>query len=92
MLLVLGLIIIVIVAGTVKKCGMLKILHEKYKHNKKTTSIILSDFVHSFDEAVEYNKEIEPLLSKAQVNNMFFSIIHVCVHVCVWACDFFQVG
>ncbi|KAK2152800.1 hypothetical protein LSH36_317g01042 [Paralvinella palmiformis] len=52
--------------GTVKKCGMLKILHEKYKHNKKTTSIILSDFVHSFDEAVEYNKEIEPLLSKAQ--------------------------
>lgn len=61
--------VVIIVTGTVKKCGMLKILHEKYKHSKKATSTVLSDFVHSFDEAVEYNKEIEPLLSKTQVSD-----------------------
>ena len=53
--------------GTVKKCGMLKIVYDKYKHGKKTEDPIVTEFVRSFDDAIEYNKELETLLSKTQV-------------------------
>lgn len=54
--------------GTVKKCGLLKIIHEKYKTNKKVVDPIVSDFLQSFETAIEHNKEVEPLLGKAQVS------------------------
>lgn len=53
--------------GTVKKCGLLKIIHEKYKTTKKVVDPFVSEFLQSFDMAVEHNKLIEPLLSRAQV-------------------------
>ena len=53
-------------SGTVKKCGLLKIVHEKYKHNKKTADPVVQDFINSFDEAVEQNKDLEALLPKCQ--------------------------
>ena len=68
------------VTGTVKKCGMLKILHDKYKHNKKTVDAIVSDFVHSFDEAIEHNKELEPLLSKTQVRQLLDAVYFLFFH------------
>ncbi|XP_036293989.1 DNA-directed RNA polymerase III subunit RPC1 isoform X4 [Pipistrellus kuhlii] len=54
--------------GTVKKCGLLKIIHEKYKTNKKVVDPIVSNFLHSFETAIEHNKEVEPLLGRAQEN------------------------
>ncbi|MBN3302766.1 RPC1 polymerase, partial [Amia calva] len=54
--------------GAVKKCGLLKILHEKYKSNKKVVDTVVSEFLQSFDIAIEHNKEVEALLSRAQEN------------------------
>lgn len=53
--------------GPVKKCGLLKIIHEKYKTNKKVVDPFVSEFLQSFDIAIEHNKVLEPLLSRAQV-------------------------
>lgn len=55
-------------AGTVKKCGLLKIIHEKYKTNKKVVDPVVSTFLQSFETAIEHNKEVESLLGRAQVN------------------------
>uniref|UniRef100_A0A8C7K497 DNA-directed RNA polymerase subunit n=1 Tax=Oncorhynchus kisutch TaxID=8019 RepID=A0A8C7K497_ONCKI len=54
--------------GPVKKCGLLKILHEKYKTTKKVVDTVVSDFLNSFDIAIEHNKEVEGLLNRAQEN------------------------
>ncbi|MCJ8738885.1 hypothetical protein PDJAM_G00040890 [Pangasius djambal] len=54
--------------GPVKKCGLLKIIHEKYKSSKKVVDPIVSDFLQSFDTAIEHNKEVEGLLTRAQEN------------------------
>lgn len=58
-------------SGPVKKCGLLKIIHEKYKTNKKVVDVFVSDFLQSFDTAIEHNKVVEPLLSRAQVNFVY---------------------
>lgn len=63
---------IYLLVGTVKKCGLLKIIHEKYKTTKKIMDPIVSNFIQSFDTAIEHNKEIESLLGRAQVNENFF--------------------
>nr|XP_033798341.1 DNA-directed RNA polymerase III subunit RPC1 isoform X2 [Geotrypetes seraphini] len=54
--------------GSVKKCGLLKIIHEKYKTNKKVMDPVVSYFLQSFETAIEHNKEVESLLGKAQEN------------------------
>uniref|UniRef100_A0A3B5AQI6 DNA-directed RNA polymerase subunit n=1 Tax=Stegastes partitus TaxID=144197 RepID=A0A3B5AQI6_9TELE len=54
--------------GPVKKCGLLKIIHEKYKTTKKVVDPFVSDFLQSFDTAIEHNKLVEPLLTRAQEN------------------------
>ena len=66
--------------GVVKKCGLLKILHDKYKALKKNEAII-KEHVDSFACAKEYNKEIEFLIGKSheilnplRVFNLFKSI------------------
>ena len=54
--------------GTVKKCGLLKILHEKYpvgKSQKKQT-LESREFHDAILEAVKDNKEVLPHVSKAQ--------------------------
>lgn len=55
-----------------KKCGLLKIIHEKYKTTKKVVDSFVSEFLQSFDMAVEHNKVIEPLLNRAQVTILDF--------------------
>lgn len=55
-----------------KKCGLLKIIHEKYKTTKKVVDPFVSEFLQSFDMAVEHNKVIEPLLNRAQVRILDF--------------------
>jgi len=52
--------------GVVKKCGMLKIVHEKYKSAKKTSSEMTEEFLHSFDNAIQSNRDLESLIHKAQ--------------------------
>ncbi|CAB4015852.1 DNA-directed RNA polymerase III subunit RPC1 [Paramuricea clavata] len=52
--------------GNVKKTGMMKIVHEKYKSTKKILHPAISEFRASFQNALEHNKELELLLAKAQ--------------------------
>lgn len=52
--------------GMVKKCGMLKISHEKFRSVKKDSPIIKEELV-AYENAMEYNKEIESMLSTALV-------------------------
>eukprot|EP00058_Branchiostoma_floridae_P019925 XP_002605415.1 hypothetical protein BRAFLDRAFT_74232 [Branchiostoma floridae] len=54
--------------GPVKKCGLLKIVHERYKSTKKVVDPVVTDFQSSFQSAVEHNKEIEGLIPRAQEN------------------------
>ena len=46
---------------------MMKIVHEKYKSTKKLVDPVISEFQASFGAALEYNKELDTLLSRAQV-------------------------
>ena len=46
---------------------MMKIVHEKYKSARKYIDPVISEFQASFGSAIEYNKELESLLSRAQV-------------------------
>lgn len=50
--------------GMVKKCGMLKISHEKFRSLKKDHVIIKEELV-AYENAVEFNKEIESMLPTA---------------------------
>lgn len=50
--------------GMVKKCSVLKIIHDKYK--KKKGSDPIEELVQAFDIALKDNKELEPLVSKTQ--------------------------
>jgi hypothetical protein len=49
----------------VKKIGVLKISHERYKGAKHEEEI--TAFHTQFDEAMKHNKDIKPHLNKAQV-------------------------
>ena len=57
--------------GPVKKCGLLKILHEKYRAAtgaaKQRVIQEVQEFRFSLTEATEANAEIEPHIAKAQV-------------------------
>jgi len=53
--------------GFVRKSGMMKIVHEKYKSAKKYVDPVVSEFQASFGSAIEYNKELDSLMNKAQV-------------------------
>lgn len=64
-------------SGPVKKCGLLKIIHEKYKTNKKVVDVFVTDFLQSFDTAIEHNKVVEPLLTRAQVQCFTVGLISV---------------
>ena len=60
--------------GFVRKSGMMKIVHEKYKSARKYVDPVISEFQASFGSAIEYNKELDTLLNRAQVciNYLFF--------------------
>ena len=50
--------------GTVKKCGLLKILHDKFKSVKKNEEMV-KEMVESFAVAKEFNKDLEPMIAKS---------------------------
>ncbi|XP_067133403.1 DNA-directed RNA polymerase III subunit RPC1 [Centruroides vittatus] len=49
--------------GQVKKCALLKIVHERFKNTKKSDQVI-SEFIAEFNEAIEHNKELENFINK----------------------------
>ncbi|EFN78064.1 DNA-directed RNA polymerase III subunit RPC1 [Harpegnathos saltator] len=51
--------------GTVKKAGMLKIVHEKYKNKKKQENIIEEKLLSDYRYVVEHNKEIKSILQSS---------------------------
>ncbi|XP_023347954.1 DNA-directed RNA polymerase III subunit RPC1 [Eurytemora carolleeae] len=53
--------------GVVKKCGLLKISHEKYRSVKKSSNII-HDKLAEYDELREKNSEIESMLGSALIH------------------------
>ena len=53
--------------GNVKKVGLLKIIHEKYRTSRKVVDSSITDFHLSFEEAISHNKDLAPLVNKAQV-------------------------
>ena len=61
--------------GTVKKCALLKIVHDKYNYKKKTIDDNVTEFWQSFDNAIAANKEIQPLLNKTQAS--LFSLAYI---------------
>lgn len=52
----------------VKKCGLLKIMHDQFKKTGKGENTVLADYLGSFEAASESNKDLEPLLGKNQVS------------------------
>ena len=67
--------------GFVRKSGMMKIVHEKYKSTRKYVDPVISEFQASFESAIDYNKELDNLLNKAQVGSNV-SFCH-CAHQCI---------
>ncbi|XP_038060034.1 DNA-directed RNA polymerase III subunit RPC1-like isoform X2 [Patiria miniata] len=64
--------------GQVKKCGTLKIVHEKFKSTRRGREGAMVQFLADVDIATQHNKDLEPFLSKAQeclnpltVHNLF---------------------
>lgn len=58
--------------GMVKKCGMLKIVHDKYKP-RRGADCVLKEFVETFENAKRNNKELEALIPKTQVKFFYES-------------------
>ena len=62
------LVFCIFMTGPVKKCGTLKIVHERFKSTRGSNQSVLTEFQQSFETAKQHNKDIEPLLPKAQVS------------------------
>ena len=50
-----------------KKCGLLKIIHDKHKKPGRNVHPCTSEFLDSFQQAKAHNSEFESLLPKTQV-------------------------
>ena len=53
--------------GTVKKAGLLKIVHEKYR-SKKKTDVIVQERLAEYSKVTEENKELEGILQGGLVH------------------------
>ncbi|TRY75843.1 hypothetical protein TCAL_12658 [Tigriopus californicus] len=53
--------------GVVKKCGLLKISHEKYRNCKKNSEVLTNKLA-EFDYVTENNKELEPLVTSGLIH------------------------
>lgn len=67
--------------GPVKKCGLLKVLHEKYKpvsskHKPSSESLALRQ---SLQEVAEENRDMLPHINKAQVDILLLMNYTYCV-------------
>eukprot|EP00117_Sycon_ciliatum_P001892 scpid14119/ scgid7360/ DNA-directed RNA polymerase III subunit RPC1; DNA-directed RNA polymerase III subunit A len=52
--------------GVVKRCGLLKIVHDKYKSTRRVLEPHIAEFRSSFKPALEHNNQLQPLLDKTQ--------------------------
>lgn len=52
--------------GMVKKCGLLKIVHDHFKRTRQGEDPVLKDYISSFEAAIEHNKDVDGLISKNQ--------------------------
>lgn len=59
--------------GQVKKAGCLKIVHDKFKKEKKSELSVLQ-YIDEFQASVKYNKELEHCKNKFAMVNLFFSL------------------
>lgn len=63
--------------GVVKKCGMLKISHEKFRSVKKDNAILNEQLV-AYENAAQFNREIEPMISCGLINMLNpLNILHL---------------
>ena len=62
-------------SGFVRKSGMMKIVHEKYKSARKFVDPVISEFQASFGSAIEYNKELDTFVNKAQVTRRLILVL-----------------
>ena len=53
--------------GVVKKCGLLKISHEKYRTQKKTSEVVLKKLA-EYDDVIENNKELQSMLASGLIH------------------------
>ena len=55
--------------GPVKKCGLLKILHERFRSgpSKQRVSLEVQEFRQTLQEVAEDNRDLQPHIAKAQV-------------------------
>ena len=77
-----------LLSGPVKKCGLLKVLHEKYKpeSSKHRPSSETVAFKKSLQDVAEQNRDMQPHLNKAQVYTLhsleFMSIFFMLRRLC----------
>ena len=64
-------LVLLYVIGMVKKCGLLKIVHDHFKRTRQGEDPVLAEYIGSFEAAVESNKDIDGLISKNQVTSLF---------------------
>ena len=50
-----------------KKCGLLKISHEKYRTQKKTSEVVLKKLA-EYDDVIENNKELQSMLASGLIH------------------------
>ena len=60
-----------LILGTVKKCGLFKIAHEKFKQEKKFHAEF-QEFKETLESAIAHHKEMVPYINKAQVESSWF--------------------
>ena len=56
--------------GMVKKCGLLKIVHDHFKRTRQGEDPVLKDYISSFEAAIEHNKDVDGLISKNQASEV----------------------
>ena len=66
------------ITGMVKKCGLLKIVHDHFKRTRQGEDPVLAEYIGSFEAAVESNKDIDGLISKNQVTSLFIVFLVKC--------------
>ena len=60
--------------GQVKKAGCLKIVHDKFKKEKKSDPTVLQ-YLDEFQESVKYNKELEHCKNKFAMVSLIFVLM-----------------
>ncbi|EEB15462.1 DNA-directed RNA polymerase III largest subunit, putative [Pediculus humanus corporis] len=49
--------------GVVKKCGLLKLVHEKFRGSKSTTDALMAKHIQAYNNVLEYDRELESVIA-----------------------------